>query len=684
MRVEVMVKPFDPSQATEAPTEPLPLSPPNVVSPLAMTEHAEQVREGRKIPDRSQYPERLGRYIVSGVLGRGGMGVVLSAHDPQLDRKVAIKLLRFAGTAEDGQRRLLREAQSMAKLSHPNVVAVHDVGEVDGQVFIAMEFVEGVTLREWMRTPQSWPEILRVYLDAGRGVAAAHARGIVHRDFKPDNVMIRNDDGRVLVMDFGLAQTDLLQHYPHSEGTSSDLTKTTSFSTHVGALVGTPAYMSPEQFLASRVDARSDQFGYCVSLFESLYGQHPFPAETIMEQTLVVTSSKPVHPASTRGIPAGLYRVILRGLSTNPESRWPSMLALLHALELKGRRRLRLSIVALAGTLILSLGGAVLYAERGRENEAAGGRSSPLVIGVQTPASLKIDSDPRNTIVSIDGTAVGRTPVAMPVVPGKHLVRLTREGYIGLEREVTFIAGVNEDLHFSLEAVPERKDNAGPRRAAVAVVEDTARIIGSEFIGRTSRIVRDATATRDAPEWFSLYKNGDGLSLDDRATDKLRSRSLWKSASFHNFKIGFTGSTNNYPTSAVEPDFLSSLPKSPRGERVAWITHDGALNAVVGMTVFEGASPRAGCALVYDVGDLIADLHLPREGVDGTAVLCNGRSLPGGPGSGAFIESLIRDTANGGIQSGVAERGKDVFAFALSNAGEMFDCRLSIAVWRRL
>jgi serine/threonine protein kinase len=202
----------------------------------------------------------VGRYVVLSQIGAGGMGVVYAAYDPELDRKIALKLLRPTGLGGDhtfGRARLMREVQAMAKVAHPNVVAVHDVGSWEDQVFIAMEFVEGRTLTEWMAAPHSLPEIVQVFVQAGRGLEAAHAKGLIHRDFKPDNALV-GDDGRVRVMDFGLARPEDggdedvrgdTKEVPNVDALSTPLTQD-------GAVVGTPAYMAPEQHRGDPTDAR--------------------------------------------------------------------------------------------------------------------------------------------------------------------------------------------------------------------------------------------------------------------------------------------------------------------------------------------------------------------------------------------------------------------------------------------
>jgi len=277
----------------------------------------------------------VGRYIVVGQLGTGGMGVVYTAYDPQLERRVALKLLRRKTSAGTRARaRLLREALALARLSHPNVVAVHDVGEHEGQVFLAMEFVEGQTLRKWLRAKErSVREVLGVLALAGRGLAAAHAKGIVHRDFKPDNVMV-DDDGRVRVMDFGLARSE--------DGNTSLLDVSSSGShdppvadlslTRAGATLGTPAYMAPEQHLRRPTNARTDQFSFCVTVYEAIYGERPFSGDSLAALSWSVTEGKLGPMPRGRRVPNRIERAVLRGLAKDPEERWPSLDELLDEL----------------------------------------------------------------------------------------------------------------------------------------------------------------------------------------------------------------------------------------------------------------------------------------------------------------------------------------------------------------
>ncbi|HEY3447117.1 MAG TPA: serine/threonine-protein kinase [Myxococcales bacterium] len=304
---------------------------------------------------------QVGRYLVVGPVGAGGMGVVYAAYDPKLDRKIALKLLRPEASRSDAatQERLLREGQALARLSHPNVVAVFDVGTFDDQVFVAMEFVEGATLAQWLReTPRLWPQVLEVLVGAGRGLATAHAAGLIHRDFKPENVLVGRD-GRARVTDFGLARPVLAAPSPAIAGAA---TGPVSNLTETRALVGTPAYMAPEQLRGEKVDARADVYAFCLTLFEALYGERPF-AGTTLESLLAARASGAVRQVNAAGVPARLRTLIARGLEPDPAQRYPSMDELLELLvqDPRARRKRRLATAGVALALAAAVGLPVLW-----------------------------------------------------------------------------------------------------------------------------------------------------------------------------------------------------------------------------------------------------------------------------------------------------------------------------------
>ncbi len=307
--------------------------------------------------------DRLGRYVVVSRLGGGGMGAVYVAYDPDLDRKVALKILRpelRGRTGTSGRARLLREAKAMAQVSHPNVIAVYDVGTVGDDVFIAMELVEGQTLSQWLSGGRSPREIVSVFLQAGAGLAAAHRAGLVHRDFKPDNVL-RGHDGRVRVLDFGLASAVR----GDDPAVPAEATRPSSLEplTQTGAIMGTPAYMAPEQFKGRQTDARSDQFSFCVALWEALCGTRPFGGKDYVSLALAVTTGQLSTPAEGR-LPQRLRRLLERGLAVSAEARHPSLDALLA--ELGRDRAAALRRWAPAGIAALALvgGGAALVQRR--------------------------------------------------------------------------------------------------------------------------------------------------------------------------------------------------------------------------------------------------------------------------------------------------------------------------------
>ncbi|MEM6996093.1 MAG: serine/threonine-protein kinase [Myxococcota bacterium] len=290
----------------------------------------------RPVPSDAPSAAAIGRYRVTGQLGVGGMGRVLRAHDPTLDRDVALKVLRVqSGTRPNSaaRARLVREAQALAQLSHPNVAEVFDVETSEDQVYIAMELLEGETLGQWLKPARTAAEVCAVYEAAGRGLAAAHEAGLVHRDFKPANVMV--GAGRVRVLDFGLVR-GLSEGGPsQSEGgplpeASGDRHARVSEDalTQAGAVMGTPAYMAPEQHIGGGTDARTDQFAFCVSLFEALAGSRPFSSvdlETLLDQKLHCDLQTRL-PAT---VPRALRQAIVRGLSPKKADRFPTMAPLL-------------------------------------------------------------------------------------------------------------------------------------------------------------------------------------------------------------------------------------------------------------------------------------------------------------------------------------------------------------------
>jgi len=287
---------------------------------------------------------KVGRFEVLERVGSGGMGVVYRAYDPELHREVALKLLkagRSVGKAAVKRRkRLLREARAMAQLSHPNVIPVYDVGEYGDGLYVAMEFVLGLDARAWLKAENPpWRRTLGVFRAAGRGLAAAHTAGLVHRDFKPANVLV-GDDGRVRVLDFGLARAmvdgpESLQEgeeepLPHDAELERNWSETLTAD---GTILGTPIYMAPEQYAGKVADARSDQYSYCLALYEALYRRLPFRGKSVKEQARAKYKGEVRETPRSTQVPRRLYEVLRRGLSPRPDDRFPSMPDLLRELR---------------------------------------------------------------------------------------------------------------------------------------------------------------------------------------------------------------------------------------------------------------------------------------------------------------------------------------------------------------
>lgn len=308
----------------------------------------------------------VGRYVIERELGSGAMGVVYEGRDEDLDRTVAIKVVQTsAWDSEDAIGRFRREAQALARLSHPNVVTIHEIGESKDRHFIAMELVRGRTLREWVHDEKpDWRAAIDIFVQAGRGLAAAHCAELVHRDFKPANCIV-GDDGRVRVLDFGLAR-GLAADTDEAEESRPTAKVLEATLTATGALIGTPAYMAPEQLRGKVVDAASDQFAFCVSLYEALIGVRPFSgnsAYALHDNIRIGVVQKPENSTDAPP-PAALIAVVVRGLAYKPSARWPDMASLLDALlrvPIRRRRRRMLAAGAVVGTLAV---GVIAFAQR--------------------------------------------------------------------------------------------------------------------------------------------------------------------------------------------------------------------------------------------------------------------------------------------------------------------------------
>ncbi len=348
----------------ESPTKPSPTASEDPLDTAETQGLPAQTSPPLAVPPKGSF---IGRYVVDAPVGSGGMGTVVAAHDPLLNRTVAVKLLTVSG--ELARVRLMREAQAMARIRHPNVVPVYDFGEYAGGVFLTMEYVDGGTLRAWSRSaPRTEKAVLAMFVAAGRGLAAAHRAGLVHRDFKPENVLIDAATSEARVTDFGLAhgtsmvEADASAPSLRALDVPQDLLVTPL--TLQGSIEGTPLYMAPEQHLGKSVDARADQFGFCVALFEALAGERPFRGPSRAQLVAAMERGR-LDPAASKKIPAWLLPVLARGLSWRPEDRHASMEALLAELARDPAPRRRRRIAAGAAALAVLAAG-VGYWQHGR------------------------------------------------------------------------------------------------------------------------------------------------------------------------------------------------------------------------------------------------------------------------------------------------------------------------------
>ncbi|MCA9649806.1 MAG: serine/threonine protein kinase [Myxococcales bacterium] len=299
--------------------------------------------------------ERIGRFSVLGILGRGGMGTVYDAFDQTLGRNVAVKVLH-RDVAPAHQDRLIAEAQALARLSHPNVVQVYEAGRAGDRAFVAMELVQGQTLRRWIKQQPrpGWKACVEVYMQAGAGLAAAHEQGMVHCDFKPSNAIV-DDKGRVRVLDFGLARMAIdMDSQSSAAERARRRRKRSSSDDGLAAVMGTPAYMPLEQMQGHEIDARGDQFSFCVALYEAVYAERPFVGRTLDELKAEREAERIVAPPRNTKVPGELREILLRGLATDPEQRWPTMQALLDRLRPLITPRGRRTLLVVTGTLALS------------------------------------------------------------------------------------------------------------------------------------------------------------------------------------------------------------------------------------------------------------------------------------------------------------------------------------------
>jgi eukaryotic-like serine/threonine-protein kinase len=517
--------------------------------------------------------ERIGGYQIVRLLGAGGMGEVYLATDEHLQRQVAVKVVRpgafGADRAVEARDRLLREAQAMARLAHPNVVVVHEAGLSGNDVFVAMEYVEGTTLRGWLAAQaRPWREIVRRFAEAGRGLAAAHRAGLVHRDFKPDNVLI-GDDGRVRVSDFGLAgpgepggptrpggppDDDDGQAAPggprggdtpadadgaaariptartvrgDARGTASTVVRD-QLATYSLAIAGTPRYMAPEQHAGRGVDARSDQFAFCVALWEAITGRPPFPADTYAALRAQVEAGTPVDADGARPMPSWVRAILTRGLGARRDDRYPSMDALLAALGRDPAVRRRRVIAGVVAVALVAAGGAgaVELAQRGAEPCADG---AARIAAAWSPA--------RADLLAHRFAAAGAA-TAWPAlrarldayarawaVAQRDACRATRvdgsQSEAMLDRRMTCLAQASARLD-AVAAVLERGSKERLASAADALLQlpDLASCANTALLGGQRPLPADPVARARLDEAIKLVAKARASELDLTVTDE--------------------------------------------------------------------------------------------------------------------------------------------------------------------
>ena len=353
----------------------------------------------------------IGRYRLEVMLGEGAMGQVWRARDPQLDRAVAIKVVHPTIAANpDSSARLLREARAMAKLSHPNVVTVHDAGSDQGRLFVAMDLVDGVSLGARLRArppgaARDWRGILAVFRDAGRGLAAAHAAGVLHRDFKPDNVLV-DAGGRARVADFGLAVFGARARRPTGRD-AGDAGASRSMHamdlTVAGSLLGTPAYMSPEQLRGEAIDARADQFSFCASMYEALYGAPAYVRGpmTIAALVTAIEDGALAPPPPDDPVPRWVRAAVVRGLAADPAARWPGMGALVAALVPPRRVPAVMIALSLGAVAVAALAVVVVVrADRGTRHAPAAPLEAVRRFEVSLASRLAVSPDGRRVALA--------------------------------------------------------------------------------------------------------------------------------------------------------------------------------------------------------------------------------------------------------------------------------------------
>ena len=463
-----------------------------------------------------------GRYELEQQLGQGGTGVVFRAIDPELDREVAIKVVRPEvtqgghETSEALGSRLRRESRALASLSHPNVVAVYDVLTDQGPIHIVMELVRGPTLRQWVRDERRpWAELWPVFREAGEGLHAAHEAGLVHRDFKPANVLL-GADGRVRVLDFGLARppatvddariTDSHPSLPIPSRDSSDSV------TRTGLVIGTPAYMAPEQMTGAPVDARADQFAFCVSLYEALWDQRPFEGRTLEHRRRAIAQG-PHIPSS--GAPARVREAIARGLAAHPEDRFADMRALLSTLDSAGKARPGRAVLALGAGAALAVTAAFNLSERPCDEasalheslSAAQSSAASAFAGTDHPFAAREWTTTRQRLSEYaDGWAAARRHACQQRAPA--LTACLEDSQRRFDALLEVLGEADDDVVVRAQQLvgdlpaPDacREDAAAPQTAPPELRAQLARVVTLHEAGRYADAQKAAAALYEAAE----------------------------------------------------------------------------------------------------------------------------------------------------------------------------------------
>lgn len=588
----------------------------------------------------------VGRYVILDVVGEGGMGIVYAAYDPELDRKLALKLLRTASSERRAERRrlrLIREAQAMARLSHAHVITVHDVGTIDDQVFVAMEFIDGCSLAEWIRMEHGWRRVVDVFVQAGEGLAAAHAAGLVHRDFKPDNVMLTAEH-RAVVTDFGLARAagrrDASQsREPDMLGNPSRASLSTTV-TAAGAIMGTPAYMSPEQHEGRDVDARSDQFAFAVALYEALFGVRPFPGDDVASLAYNVGAGNTRPAPSRTDVPGWVRQVLLKALSVGPSERYASMDEMLEALrrERSGKRPWSWATLGFAG--VVATGVAAGFWIDGGDDPCTGGaeqleavlgpdarepvqavfRNSPLPFAPDGWAAIDATlSGYAQTWLAAHAEVCDAQSTASPSLSASRSACLERR--LGdVDAVLTVLAqGHPRALQRGLQAVSELPS---PQRCRTAPAASESSLYGE--LARVTALQRAGLAQEGlqaARELVERTPSTEDLGLQAEA--RVRLASLQRSASRlalaeFNFKeaLGLALQSGNDPFAADAAvalvDIIGSDPKRTR-EAEGWEGVATALQERAGASVTERAALLAAEAQLLEVSGRLDGARRPLQ-----------------------------------------------------------------------